>query len=203
MLVSLAIVATIVTMVYGSYAATSRSLDVYSSRTACSERTHLVLRLLARQIRCAYAPATSKPVFEGGQRNLRGDVLSFATTGGLGQGFDGPTGISLIGYRYDESGKTLSICCENWTGRSGNLQHADAWQPILTAVTGVELGFYDGRDWQPRWDAKASGQLPKAVRVAISVTDAQGREHHYGTTVATVCRRISQVQKAKKAGGRT
>ncbi len=55
LLVALAMVATIVSMVYGSYAATSRSLEVYDSRLGCSQRAHLVLRLMTRQIRCAYA----------------------------------------------------------------------------------------------------------------------------------------------------
>ncbi len=53
---ALALVGTIVTMVYGSYAAASRSVDLYSSRLACSDRTCLVLRLLARQLRCLYLP---------------------------------------------------------------------------------------------------------------------------------------------------
>lgn len=54
MLIAMAIIATIVSMVYGSYAATSRSLEVYDHRLTCTQRTDLVLRLMARQLRCAY-----------------------------------------------------------------------------------------------------------------------------------------------------
>lgn len=55
-LVALTIIMAIVSMVYGSYAATTRSIDACNTQLACSERAHLVLRLMARQIRCAYVP---------------------------------------------------------------------------------------------------------------------------------------------------
>lgn len=58
MLVALTMIAAIVSMVYGSYAATSRSMEVYDSRLTCSQRTDLVVRLIARQLRCAYARPT-------------------------------------------------------------------------------------------------------------------------------------------------
>ncbi len=58
MLVALTMITAIVSMVYGSYAATSRSMEVYDSRMTCSQRTDLVVRLIARQLRCAYARAT-------------------------------------------------------------------------------------------------------------------------------------------------
>lgn len=58
MLIAMAIIAIIVSMVYGSYAATSRSLDICDSRLTCSQRTDLILRLMARQLRCAYGQPT-------------------------------------------------------------------------------------------------------------------------------------------------
>jgi type II secretion system protein J len=58
MLVALAMIATIVSMVYGSYAATSRSMEIYDSRLTCAQRTHLILRLIERQLRCAYQQPT-------------------------------------------------------------------------------------------------------------------------------------------------
>lgn len=56
MLIALAMITMIVSMVYGSYAATTRSMDLCTRRTASMERACLVLRLMAGQIRCAYAP---------------------------------------------------------------------------------------------------------------------------------------------------
>jgi len=214
MLVSLAIVSVIVTMVYGSYAATSRSLGVYSSRMACSEQAHLALRMMARQIRCVYTPpttgrtakdtdraATTTPAaFQAEPGNVRGEILSFATTGGFGQGLDKPLGISRVAYRYDESARTLSICCEPSTHRPDRLRDSGTWRPMLTGVTGIELGFHDGRNWQPRWESKHGGQPPQAVRIALTVTDEQGREHHYATTAPILCRAAAPRQQVEKAG---
>lgn len=217
MLISLAIVGSIVTMVYGSYAATARSVDVYSSRMACSERAQLALRMMARQIRCAYAPpaatrstkagaARSGPIalpgvaFRTETRNARGDLLSFATTGGFGLGLDEPVGISRVAYRYDERAGVLSICCEPGVHQPDDPQDRDAWRPMLAGVTSVELGFYDGRNWQSRWDAKAGGRLPQAVKIALSVAEKNGREHRYATMVPIICQEASLVQQVKKPG---
>lgn len=205
MLVSLAIVSTIVTMVYGSYAAASRSLDVYGSRMACSERAHLVLRMMARQIRCAYVPpAATRPTetgvdsqntpaesiaaFRAESRGLRGNILSFTTTGGFGLGLDSPVGISRVAYRYDESRATLLICCEPCVYGPDSLRETVAWRPALTGLTEIEMEFYDGRQWQPRWNSEQAGRLPQAVKIALAVTDENGRAHRYATTVPIVCR---------------
>ena len=56
-LVAMAIVVSIVSMVYGSYFATSKSADVYKARMTTSESAGGVLQQMARQIRCSYARA--------------------------------------------------------------------------------------------------------------------------------------------------
>jgi type II secretory pathway component PulJ len=211
MLVSLAIVSTIVTMVYGSYAATSRSLDVYGSRMACSERAHLVLRMMARQIRCAYMPpavarstetdadrknppAESITTFRAEPRGLRGDILNFTTTGGFGLGLDSPVGISRVAYRYDESHAALLIRCEPGVYGPDSLRETVAWRPALSGVTEIELAFHDGRQWQPRWDSRQAGRLPQAVQIALTLADQNGRTHRYATTVPIICRTAPQTR---------
>ena len=56
MLVALAIIVAIVSMVYGSYAATTRAVDLCNSEMRHSARALLVLRLMGRHIRGAYVP---------------------------------------------------------------------------------------------------------------------------------------------------
>jgi hypothetical protein len=213
MLISLAIVSSIMTMVYGSYAATSRSLDVYNSRMACSQRAHLVLRMMARQIRCAYLPpAAAQPTqnndgrklaptepaaaFHAEPLGLRGDLLSFITTGGFDLGFDSPMGISRVAYRHDRTRGTLLICSEPYAyGRNG-ARETSTWRPALTGLTEIELKFHDGKQWQTDWDSKQAGRLPQAVKIAMAVTDRKGRVQRYATTVPIVCRSDSRGQPA-------
>ena len=221
-MVAMAIIATIMTMVYGSYAATSRSLSVYDGRMACSERAQLVLRLMARQIRCAYAPpsptdsATAPPsladhdnapyravsqkdesepasvLFQGSAHGPRGEILDFITTGGFSMGPDRPMGLSRIAYRYDKLAGVLSISCEPHVRGLRQSEGRSVWRPVLKGATSIDLEFHDGKQWQYEWDAKKARRLPQAVRIAVTVTHESGRAYRYGTTVPVACRTAVQ-----------
>ncbi|MHC4632893.1 MAG: PulJ/GspJ family protein, partial [Planctomycetota bacterium] len=54
-LVAMAIIVTIVSMVYGSYFATSKSAETCKAKMALSQQVRKVLQQMARQIRCSYA----------------------------------------------------------------------------------------------------------------------------------------------------
>lgn len=214
MLIGMALIGLIVTMVYGSYAATTRSLDIYGRRMTCSDRAHLALRLMARQLRCAYAPspATSTPthagpgsqpgrslpargvpapcalLFQGDPREAGGEILRFLTTGGLSQEADKPSGLSRVSYRYESQNGVLSLCSEPGVQPSDRRRDAPIWRPVLSGVTGIDLEFYDGQHWLPTWNAREMGQLPLAVRMVLAVADEGGRTHRYETAVPLACR---------------
>jgi len=212
LLVALTIIAMILAMVYGSYAATTRSIDISGDRMACIERGCLALRLMARQLRCAYAPSprtvpsdpgktatdvsvlASAPApseksagsFQGDPRDSRGRILSFVTTGGSGGGPNAPRGLAGVTYRYDEAASTLFICRRNHTDSLRDGQELSREQPLLRNVTSIALKFHDGRQWQDTWDFKRNHGLPRAVKAEIIVADQTGRPHHLGTTVSIV-----------------
>ncbi len=199
MLVALAMIATIVSMVYGSYAATSRSAEVYDSRLTCSQRADLVLRLLARQLRCAYRPPAEpnatessrtseirKPsaAFLGGTRSPGGEVLDFLTTAPLGGGPNGPQGLARMSYQHDATKRTLAVCCRPATGSVHAEDVAGQWQIVLHQVADIEIEFHDGLQWQPQWNSETSRKLPRAVRLGLTVTDRENRAYHCATAVA-------------------
>jgi len=218
MLIAMAMMATIVSMVYGSYAATSQSMETYSSRLTYSERASQVLRLMTRQIRGAYAPQAdpntivssgdvdrtktqtlsprpdkiqlerSLPIFSGGGRNPHGEILSFTTTTGLGSGLNGPRGLSQIRYRHDPITNTLWIDCRPYTDRLRRGDRTPSGQPILDRVTAVDIEFHDGRQWHPKWDVERKSELPRAVRIGLSLVDEKGRSYRFGTTVQVLSR---------------
>jgi len=222
MLVALAIIMGIVTMVYGSYVATTKSMGAHQARMACSERAQLVLRLMTRQIRCAYVPFTDpnnetavspgetaqiaptasnarrratetrirRPStwFSGNSRGRRGKILSFVTTGGPAAGPDAPRGLSRVTYLYDKATAILSISTQECVGLLRNREDAGRAQPVLNNVTAIDLGFHDGRQWQDEWDYEKNEGLPQAVKFELTVMDETAREHHYGTTIAIMCR---------------
>jgi len=216
MLVALAIISTIMTMVYGSYAATSRSLDIYHSRMACGERASLVLRLMARQLRCAHMPSSQKRpaqqkneattqtavVFRANPSPAGGEILSFDTAAGLGTGSDQPMALSRVTYRYDPSSRTLAVCSEPCVQRSSGLQGPKPWRTVLGGVTGVDMEFRDGQRWQSGWDTRDGARLPQAVRVALTIVDESGRVHTYRTGVPIGCRTATQKPPSDPPTGR-
>jgi len=213
MLISLAIVAAIVTMVYGSYAATSRAIDLSSSRMACSERAQLVLRLMACQIRCAYLPASgpgrhsersasssartmsSSVAFQGSGYQPHGEILGFTTTRGFNLTLNQPVGLSRIAYQYDPSAGTLSIACFAY----GQGTDPQAWRPVLGGIRSVALAFHDGTQWQPQWDSDTNRGLPQAVRIAFTLVDDNGRERQYGTAAPIASRTVARPRGSRRA----
>ncbi len=195
LLVALALVSTIMTMVYGSYAAATRCLDRYGGRMASSERASLVLRLMARQIRCAYAPTAPSPSAQPAsltpapaastQFRADGTTLSFITTGGP----DRSAAFSRIQYHYDSFNGTLSIGSQPYTYGTETQPSSGYEQPILRSVTRMDLQFYDGRQWRPTWEGADSAGLPRAVKIVLTLIDEKNRLHEYGTTVPIVCQR--------------
>jgi len=215
MLVSLTIIVAILAMVYGSFAATTRSMDASNARLADTERTCFALRLMTRQIRCVYAPplAQSPPgsreagvtggstagrdiaaaspfsrstLFRGDSRDPQGEILSFITSSGLGAGADAPRGLFYVTYLYDKASGTLSISRREQADSPGNRPHAKRPEMLLSNVTGIELKFHDGRQWQPAWDIAQRHELPRAVKLGIAVADEAGASHFLGTTIPIV-----------------
>jgi prepilin-type N-terminal cleavage/methylation domain-containing protein len=205
MIVALTIIAAIMSMVYGSYAATTRSVDACNKRVACEERACFALRLMARQLRCAYAPCSTSAsggspgsrtaldetarvadapsaVFRADAHDPHGEILSLVTSGGTGAGPNAPRGLCRVTYRYDGATGTLAV---SRNSRDGPLMAAGS-NTILRHVASIELSFHDGRQWQPTWDFRQKHVLPRAVNVAITVADEMGRPHRLATTVPII-----------------
>lgn len=208
-LVALTIIAAILAMVYGSFAATTHAIDASGERTARMEQAGFALRLMSHQIRGAYVPNEPSPgstpggiqpatdaggssphrrpaLFHGDSRDPGGEILSFITGSGLGAGPNASRGLSRVTYRYDRSSSTLSISREDQTDSTEPHSQAKRSNPLMNNVTAVELKFHDGRQWRQVWDASGNRELPRAVKVEIVVTDEAGRSHRLGTTIPVV-----------------
>jgi prepilin-type N-terminal cleavage/methylation domain-containing protein len=214
LLISLALISTIVTMLYGSFTAACRSMDVYGSRMACSDRTCLVLRLMARQLRCAYVPTFATGLAPSSPQNgtpsvppaasliepldSSGEGFSFITTAGLGTG----PALSRVMYRCDPSSGTLSICCEPYLYGVEGWQGPRDWRPILNGVRSVDVQLYDGQRGQSGWTGSPSQTLPQGVKIAITIFDEKDRWHEFKTMVPIGCRNAPQEQQVSVPAGK-
>lgn len=226
LLVALALVGTIVTMVYGSYAAATRSLERYGSRMAAGERAILVLRLMARQIRGAYLPPAAEitvPV----PGTAQGDEPWSAAppTAPAPRAGAAPPAT----WRAEAHAGGLTLCFVTTSGPGpgpdspaplsqvqyryepvpGTLSlHCEpylgapaptdrpAGRTILGGVRHLEVQFYDGRRWQARWDS-SSPSLPQAVKIDLTVVDNRRRPQTFGTIVPILGQTIAPQESSR------
>jgi len=206
MLVAVTMIVTIVSMVYGSYSATSKSAEAYKARMTLGDHARSVLQQMARQISCCYggAPADStdptkaappkttailqSPVnyFKGGPSAPNGEILHLVTTSALSGGPDVAGGLFDAAYRFDKSTHILFASCTRFVQTPKGLVDERDWSPLIENVEHIELTFFDGRQWVGEWDFTRRKNLPAAVRIDIACRDENRRQCIYGT-VAYIC----------------
>ncbi len=206
-LVAAAIIVTIVSMVYGSYFATAKSTDVYKARMIISGQTRRVLRQMARQIRCSYIGKTvedtgSAGTSPRGERKIKespviffnyepdvpgGEILRLVTTNGLFFQEGQAEGLFDVAYKFDRNSGTLSLSQTRFISTPEKLVEKRNWRPLLRNVECIELDFFDGQQWLPKWDFKQKKKLPYAVRIGITSKDKNYRQCRYGTIAHISC----------------
>ena len=122
-LIAVAIIAVIVSMVYGSYFAAARSTEAYDATMEVSEQARQVLVQMARQIRCTYAPQSVHRVEQMQQASgtlgqslppekliLRNETLAEKVPNYFTGGVDGPAGevLQLVTTDGSSAGPQLS-----------------------------------------------------------------------------------------------
>ena len=202
-LVSVTIIATIVSMVYGSYFATAKSTDAYKARMTTSGQTQKVLRWMTQQIRCSYigkmaeeeetklagtdSSRTSKikksPViyFSYESDTPGSGTLHLVTTHMLFCQDGYANGLVDVAYKFDKNSGTLSLSQRRFVGAPEKYLEDRNWRELLVNVESVELDFFDGRQWLTEWDFELKKKIPAAVKISITCEDENYRQCHYGT----------------------
>jgi type II secretion system protein J len=212
-LVAIAIIAAIVSMVYGSYFATSKSAQACKRRIALSQEGRKLLGQMAQQIRCCYAgsakqyksstsrvsqqresiPENAVSYFNGNSGEMGGKILYLVTTNSILE--EKAPGLFEVAYKLDENTGTLFFSQERFVDGPKSLIENRNWQPLAENIESIELAFSDGVKWLPTWDFKEKRALPYAVKININCQDQNYRQYQYGT-IAYVCCRKNQVKKA-------
>lgn len=207
MLVAVALVAIIVSMVYGSYVGASRSAQAYKSGITLDRQARRALSGMACQIRCAYggkpvdradapgmgpnpekaASEESVSYFRASPSDRGGEILHLVTTHGLFCGPQGLSGLSEVTYRLDTDVHVLFLGQRRFVDKARSLAEDKRWRPVLTGVSAVELAFFDGRQWLTQWDLVPCGRLPAAVRIEITCEDENRRRRCFGTVEHVSC----------------
>jgi hypothetical protein len=194
-------------MVYGSYFATAKSADAYKARMTTSGQTQKVLRWMAQQIRCSYvgkmaeeteltgtdSSRTSKirmnPVIYFGYEPDAPDsgILHLVTTHMLFCQDGYANGLFEAAYKFDKNSGSLSLSQRRFAGTYQEHLEDRNWRELLVNVESVELYFFDGRQWLPKWDFERKKKLPVAVKISITSKDENYRQCHYSTIAYVGC----------------
>ncbi len=216
-LVAVAIIATIISMVYGSYFATSKSAQVCRKKIAMSQQGRILLGQMAQQIRCSYASSfktsTTRAVkgslkneeiqeniinyFDGNSGEMGGEILNFVTTYSIAE--EKRPGLLKVTYKFDKRTGTLLFSQERFVDASDSLLGKKNWQPLAENIESIELAFSDGTQWLNTWNFKEKKELPYAVKIDITCQDENYQQYRYGTT-AYICCRKKQGKKTTSAG---
>jgi len=207
-LVAMAIIVTIVSMVYGSYFATSKSTQAYKSKMTLSQQGRKVLGQMARQIRCSYAnkaekdthqvsipqqgntdPASAINYFNGNSDEPSGEILHLVTTNGLSVGLAPSDGLFEVTYKLDKSRGLLFSSQRRFAATTKSAVQKKKWQQIAEDIESLKLAFFDGQKWLDKWDFKDKRELPCAVKINITWEDENRRQYQYGTIAYICCRK--------------
>ncbi len=172
-LVAMAIIVTIVSMVYGSYFAASKSTQICKARITLYQQGQDVLEQMARQIRCSYSstgekhtyPVTSisQPVkkipesevnyyFEGNSDEPNGEILHLVTINGILGKQKPADGLFDVIYKFDKRTGVLSFSQARFIGTPKNVVGKRNWRPIARNINRIELSFFDGQKWLKKWE---------------------------------------------------
>ncbi len=169
-LVAVAIIAAIVSMVYGSYFATSKSAQACKRRIAMSQEGRELLGRIAQQIRCSYAGSVKKSTppavkgslkkeetpeniinyFNGTSGEMGGEILYLVTTNGILE--EKTPGLFEVTYKFDKSNSTLFLSRERFVDAPESLIEKRNWQPLAENIESIELAFSVGQQWLHTWD---------------------------------------------------
>lgn len=216
-LVAVAIIATIVSMVYGSYFVTSKSAQACKRRIAVSKEGRELLGQMAQQIRCSYAGSvktftthTGKGslkneevqeniinYFSGSSGEMGGEILNLVTT--FSKVEEKRPGLLKVTYKFDKRTGTLLFSQQRFVDAPDSYFEKKNWQPLAENIESIELAFSDGRQWLNTWDFKEKKRLPYAVKINITFEDENYQQYSYGTT-AYICCRKNQGKKTTSAG---
>ena len=216
-LVAVAIIATIVSMVYGSYFVTSKSAQMCRKRIAMSQQGRKLLGQMAQQIRCSYAGSFKKSTppaakgsqkkdvtlentisyFNGSSGEMGGEILYLVTTNSILE--KQAPGLFEVTYKFDKNTGTLFLSQQRFVDAPDSFFEKKNWQPLAENINSIELAFSDGRRWLNTWDFKEKKALPYAVKINITFQDENYQQYQYGTT-AYICCRKNQGKKTTSAG---
>ena len=180
---ALSLITLILSAVYGSWHATSRSARTVREMNRLNQVGQRLGEQLTRQLRCSYYPQSTpltqptgsskpEPLFRGQAAASSDPILDFVTTETLSFGEEAQLGLVRAQYRFDPGSGVLyhreAAYINNHTSN-----HWPEWQELAVGITSIDLGYSDGQEEQEQWNSAKENRLPHEVRISITLQDSE------------------------------
>ncbi|MBN2589176.1 MAG: prepilin-type N-terminal cleavage/methylation domain-containing protein [Sedimentisphaerales bacterium] len=222
-LVALSIAALIMSAVYGSYRATTKSILHCKPKSIVEQEARLFLQRFTSELRCSYAGTinsfSEKPIeyaltnemnmgsFQKKESPLftseevsRGNVfLQFVTSSFTSSPYLNIGGLAVVSYKLDNSGKVLLRNVRNYI--KGYEQDGSdlKWQPVLSNVKNITCEYLEDDKWKEDWKSTETKVLPKAVKVSLVLDDGQTGPITFESSANIMCGRFQNSESTVRA----
>jgi type II secretory pathway component PulJ len=218
-IIALSMLVLILGSVYGTYTATTRSLEHSKPRHALQQQASIFMQRISSEIRCCYAgykheswqPATKTietlekkhfqqedaPLFIGGEVTAGRSFLQIVTSAVASKREHSLGGLAIVEYMLDSSTNTLSRSKRRYIGGFEVDRDNYNWIVVLENIRGITVEYFDGKEWLKEWNSNdMEGLLPKAVRISLVMQSEDFGPLSFISTFQIVCRE-------KQSGGVT
>jgi general secretion pathway protein J len=180
-LIAVAIMSGIVTVIYASFSTASSNVAQAEARRDHADLARTLMSKLSNDITNAYYnPSMSETIFYGKQSTTaqdekRYDSISLTTLTNWRKPDSKESDLWEVGYRFDEQpDKSTRVMVRN-EKRELSKDHPPlegGTDFIITdLIKGFRLRYSSGTTWADEWDSRALHSLPKAVEIALELTD--------------------------------
>ena len=194
-LIAVAISAVILTIIYGSYAASIDTMDACRESTDINQMARLALGRISEDINCALISSTNERLQFVGKdsEELEGipmDTLGFTSTSCLSL-FRGAKEHRTceIGYyiRQESDSDIFVLLRREESPPDEEPLSGGASLELAERIKGLDFEYYDGKEWLTQWNSKAREALPSAVKIALTFLNKEGMLTDFSTIAYIPC----------------
>ncbi len=182
LLLALAIMATILAIIYGSYASSVAIMEDSRERVELHREARLILKMISAEIQSAFiSPDNEKLKFEGEETELH-----FSTASG-GRPFNlRLIGIQEISYYLEPApgGGNFLMRRTQWPVDDDIRQGGETFV-LLEGLESLTFSYYGAEEGREEWCwEEEEGKLPTAVRITKTFRDNADRKTSFSTLVS-------------------
>ncbi len=194
-LVAVTILSIILTIIYGSFAASTKSISTCRERSDIYQIARLSLDRMAEDISCAFLPEVLdlgdiKFGFTGEDGETEGmprDVLNFISTSNLqfGKGLKG-TGLCEIGYYMETDPETdeLLLIRREDDSIDDETDKGGFARELADRIKCLDFKYYDGEgEESEEWYSDDRNSLPRMVKIILTMEDENEQMLDFSTRV--------------------